>query len=145
MTPLAAKPVGHPRWASRQTPFRHFDEFNDGFGILGWSGRHLDATRHGGRTVAVPGLSRAAATVAPTPSTDTRFCSDDLDEVRAEVQRHGGEHSRIVCGLGRLGFMACAQAPIGAKEAPLASAQHHGAVSDRRRGSTGRESPRLLS
>ena len=38
------------------------------------------------------------------PSTGRRFCSEDLDEVRADVRRHDGEHSLVVHGRGRLGY-----------------------------------------
>lgn len=46
----------------------------------------------------------SAIPVPPRPSAGIRFTSDDLDEVRAEVQRHDGEHSRVVHGRGRFGY-----------------------------------------
>ncbi|MCU0923088.1 MAG: AraC family transcriptional regulator [Burkholderiaceae bacterium] len=51
-----------------------------------------------------PGSPAAAVPAPPLPSKGIRFTSDDLDEVRAEVQRQDGEHSRVVHGRGRLGF-----------------------------------------
>jgi AraC-like DNA-binding protein len=51
-----------------------------------------------------PGTPAAAVPAPPLPSKGIRFTSDDLDEVRAEVRRHDGEHSRVVHGRGRLGF-----------------------------------------
>lgn len=51
-----------------------------------------------------PWLPAAAVPAPPLPSNGIRFTSDDLDEVRAEVRRLDGEHSRVVHGRGRLGF-----------------------------------------
>jgi AraC-like DNA-binding protein len=51
-----------------------------------------------------PGTA-AAVHVPPMPSAGMRFRSDDLDEVRAEVRRRDGEHSRVVHGQGPLGFV----------------------------------------